>query len=44
MSASEKEENITISDLCTRCNSDLLWSHRATAGKRGTMAAFMTIK
>lgn len=39
-----KEENIVISDLCTRCNSDLLWSHRATGGKRGTMSAFMQIK
>lgn len=37
------QENIVISDLCTQCNSDLLWSHRATAGKRGTMSAFMTI-
>lgn len=38
-----KKENITISDLCTKCNSDLLWSHRATSGKRGTMSAFMRI-
>lgn len=37
-------DNIVLSDLCTRCNSDLLWSHRATGGKRGTMSAFMTIK
>lgn len=36
-------ERITISDLCTKCRSDLLWSHRATAGKRGTMAAFLCI-
>jgi len=42
--AGVKEENIVISDLCTKCQSDLLWSHRATAGKRGTMAAFMQIK
>jgi len=42
--AGVKEENIVISDLCTKCNSDLLWSHRATNGKRGTMAAFMQIK
>lgn len=42
--AGVKEENIVISDLCTKCNCDLLWSHRATAGKRGTMAAFMQIK
>ncbi len=38
------ERNITISDICTRCNSDLLWSHRATNGHRGTMCAFMCIK
>lgn len=38
-----KEENIVVSDLCTKCNSELLWSHRATAGNRGTMAAFMKI-
>lgn len=41
--AGVKEENIVISDLCTQCQSDLLWSHRATGGKRGTMAAFMQI-
>ena len=36
-------DNITVSDLCTRCNSDLLWSHRATNGNRGTMSAFLVI-
>lgn len=38
------EENITLSDLCTCCNSDLLWSHRATKGHRGTMSAFMCLE
>lgn len=38
-----KPENITISDLCTKCNSELLWSHRATNGQRGTMCALMSI-
>ncbi len=38
-----KPENITLSDLCTRCNSELLWSHRATNGNRGTMCAMMCI-
>ena len=38
------EENITVSDLCTCCNSDLLWSHRATKGHRGTMSAFMCLE
>ena len=42
--AGVKAENITISDLCTRCGSSLLWSHRATKGQRGTMCAFMCIK
>lgn len=42
--AGVKPENITISDLCTNCNSELLWSHRATKGHRGTMSAFMCLK
>ncbi len=37
-------ENITVSDVCTKCNSELLWSHRATNGQRGTMCAMMCIK
>lgn len=44
VSAGVKAENITVSDLCTNCNSELLWSHRATKGHRGTMSAFMCIK
>lgn len=35
--------NIALSDVCTNCNSDLLWSHRATKGHRGTMSAFMCL-
>ncbi len=35
--------NITVSDLCTKCNSNFLWSHRATNGRRGTMCAMMCI-
>ena len=37
------DESITLSDLCTNCNSDLLWSHRATNGKRGNMSAFLCL-
>lgn len=44
VAAGVKPENITVSDLCTSCNSKLLWSHRATNGRRGTMSAFMCIK
>lgn len=44
LSTGIKEENITISGICTRCRNDLLFSHRATGGKRGGMAAFMCIE
>lgn len=36
--------NITISDLCTKCNSGMLFSHRASGGKRGGLVAMMCIK
>ena len=38
-----RAENIAVSDVCTNCHSDLLWSHRATKGKRGTMSALMCL-
>ena len=44
ISCGVKPENITLGDLCTKCHSDLLWSHRATHGDRGTMAAFLCIE
>ena len=37
------EENIHISGVCTASNSDLLFSHRASDGKRGSLAAFLMI-
>ncbi len=36
-------KNIFKSDVCTVCNRDLLFSHRATNGKRGNNAAFISI-
>ncbi|WOC31070.1 MULTISPECIES: peptidoglycan editing factor PgeF [Caproicibacterium] len=30
--------------LCTRCHPDLLWSHRATGGKRGGMCGILSIR
>ena len=38
------EDNITISGLCTCCNPDLLFSHRASLGKRGNLGAFMFLR
>ncbi len=34
-------ENIEDADICTKCNSDYLFSHRATAGNRGGMVALI---
>ena len=36
-------KNVVKSDVCTKCNHDLLFSHRATNGKRGGSAAFITL-
>ena len=36
--------HIFTTDLCTRCNPDFLFSHRATGEKRGSLAAFITVK
>ena len=38
------EENIHLPDICTCCNHKMLFSHRATNGKRGNLAAFLEIK
>lgn len=38
-----KEENIHVSGLCTCCHSGLLYSHRASKGRRGTLAAFLML-
>lgn len=43
LSSGVKAENITVTDLCTRCHPDVLWSHRATGGQRGSLAAFIAI-
>lgn len=38
-----KLENIHITDICTCCNSNWLFSHRASHGKRGNLAAFLML-
>ncbi|MCI1982859.1 MAG: peptidoglycan editing factor PgeF [Oscillospiraceae bacterium] len=38
------ERRITVAGICTRCHSELLFSHRASGGKRGGLAAFMAVK
>lgn len=36
--------NIEVTDVCTCCNPGLLFSHRASQGKRGNLGAFMMLK
>lgn len=44
IAAGVEGEKISMSDLCTKCNSDLLWSHRATKGRRGAMSGFICLR
>ncbi|MBR3848216.1 MAG: peptidoglycan editing factor PgeF [Oscillospiraceae bacterium] len=39
-----EDKNITVSDECTVEKSDIYWSHRATGGIRGAMAAIIMLK
>ncbi len=36
--------HIEVTDLCTCCNPQILFSHRASHGKRGNLAAFLGIR
>lgn len=37
-------ERIEVTDICTCCNPQILFSHRASHGKRGNLAAFLGIR
>ncbi len=39
-----QDKNIHICGVCTSCNEELLFSHRASKGKRGTLAAFLMLE
>lgn len=38
------EEHLSVTDICTCHNSDYLFSHRASQGKRGNFGAFIMLK
>lgn len=38
------EKHISMSGICTCCNPDFLFSHRASHGKRGNLGAFLGLK
>ena len=39
-----REENIDMSDECTKCSHDKYWSHRYTAGQRGSQGALIVLE
>ena len=44
LQAGIKKEHLDITDVCTCCNSDKLFSHRASHGKRGNLGCFIYLK
>ena len=43
LEAGLKKERIQVTDICTHCNSDYLFSHRTTGNERGNLAAFLCV-
>jgi hypothetical protein len=44
LEAGVEKENLSVTDICTCCNPELLFSHRASHGKRGNLGAFLSLK
>lgn len=44
LDAGVPEDHISCTTLCTCCNADMLFSHRASHGKRGNLGAFLMLK
>lgn len=38
------QEHLSVTNICTCCNEKLLFSHRASQGRRGNLGAFLCIK
>ena len=39
-----REEHIAVTNVCTHCNSRILYSHRASGDKRGNLCAFLALR
>jgi YfiH family protein len=44
LEAGIRRENLAVTNLCTHCNQEVLFSHRATGEKRGNLSAFLALK
>ena len=40
----ESPELIAVTNLCTHCNPDILFSHRAQGDRRGNLSALLALK
>ncbi len=38
------KKHIAVTNVCTHCNPDILFSHRITGNKRGNLSAFLALK
>ena len=38
------KKQIAVTNVCTHCNPEILFSHRATGNKRGNLSAFLALK
>lgn len=43
LEAGVKPEHLAVTNICTCCNEKLLFSHRASHGKRGNLGAFLAL-
>lgn len=44
LEAGIRKANIAVTNVCTHCNPDILFSHRATGGRRGNLSAFLSLR
>ena len=44
LEAGARPEHIAVTDVCTCCNSEVLFSHRASHGQRGSLGGYLCIK
>ena len=44
LEAGIRREHIAVTNVCTRCNSRILYSHRAMGDRRGNLCAFLALK
>ena len=44
LEAGIRKENITVTNVCTHCNPDILFSHRTSGFNRGNLSAFLALK